>query len=284
MTASEMADALDMARVRMSPQDIRQTLRQNSSGAHAVAVVLGDPNRDSGIRVAHSFNLLHDGDDVVAIDGQSDSAGRWSPETYRDDAQWHLYVPKKELAKFATADIVAATDDAPLTDGRAERNARGESARRILRGLRASVRPGVSADSAGMFGPDLFGTREAPPLADGLPFIDPKGVSTGQLGALFRAFDLAAGQTPRSDLTAAVLSDDQAGVLGNRHRVTMPWVFHAIWLDGPLPEALHTGLAERAKHLRRGGGFGRQLTSVLWTDQSRSRFESVAARDDHLSR
>jgi hypothetical protein len=50
--------------------------------------------------------------------------------------------------------------------------------RTVLERLRASVRPGVSMGEGAILGPDSFGTREAPPLPDGVPFIDTDDLQT----------------------------------------------------------------------------------------------------------
>ncbi|MET7751574.1 toxin glutamine deamidase domain-containing protein [Micromonospora sp. NPDC005367] len=139
----------------------------------------------------------------------------------------------------------------------------------VLGHLRAAVRPDASATEGGTLGPDLFGTHRAPALPNRFPFIDANRLRTTQIPDLFEMFDLTSSRTPRFDLSAADLRDDDSRVFSATGS-DMPLVFHAIWLGGALPQRYHDNLAAWA-----AGVGAANAMFVLWTDTPRSQFRAA---------
>ncbi|MGY1846792.1 toxin glutamine deamidase domain-containing protein [Blastococcus sp. SYSU DS1021] len=74
LSTQEMESVTGRKQIGLSPAEIEQRLIQAGPGAHAVVGV------DRQFGPGHWFNAYYDGHQVLAIDGQSNTVGKWPPD------------------------------------------------------------------------------------------------------------------------------------------------------------------------------------------------------------
>ena len=84
-TASEMNEITGMKQVSMSPDEIKEHLISQGPGSHGIVGI------DRAEGPGHWFNAYYDGEQVIAIDGQTGTVQDWPPD-YGDITNWDISV------------------------------------------------------------------------------------------------------------------------------------------------------------------------------------------------